>query len=115
MDIMLKRIQELIGYKHGAKKELADYLGIHPNNVSSWFNGRSESYKKYAPQIADFYGVSLDYLAGSTDNKAEKKSPPSQRDSGLTEYEKEVLELAKNVPSERRRLLLQMIDTLTQP
>jgi len=64
MDIMLERIRELIGYKHGAKKELADYLGINSNNVSAWLGGRSESYRKYAKQIAEYFGVSLDYLAG---------------------------------------------------
>ena len=29
MDIMLKRILELIGDKHGSSKELADFIGVN--------------------------------------------------------------------------------------
>ncbi len=34
MDDMLKRITGCIGSRHGAKKELADHLGIHPNVIN---------------------------------------------------------------------------------
>lgn len=69
MDILLERIVECIGTKHGAKKELADYLGIHPNVITNWLNGRNKSYKRYVNEISSFYGVSADYLLGKTDQK----------------------------------------------
>ena len=73
MDVMLKRIIELIGPKHGASKLLADYLGIHPNVITNWKNGRNKSYRGYVSQMADYFDVSLDYLMGKSDQK--EKTP----------------------------------------
>lgn len=69
MDIMLKRVLSLIGSKRGAKKELAEYIGISPNVITAWISGTNESYKKHASKIAEYYGVSMDWLSGKTDIK----------------------------------------------
>lgn len=75
MDKMLERILEIIPEKHGSKKELADAIGIPANLITDWKAGRAKSYPKYAPQIAGYYGVSLDWLSGMSDEKEYKKSP----------------------------------------
>lgn len=75
MDIMLQRILSLVGTKRGAGKELCDALGVKSNTVTEWKNGRMKSYTKYAPQIAAYYGVSLDWLSGATDDREQKSSP----------------------------------------
>ena len=54
MDILLERIIECIGPRHGAKKELAEHLGIHPNVITNWLNGRNKSYRRYVNEIAAF-------------------------------------------------------------
>lgn len=69
MDIMLQRIIELMGGRHGAAKSLADSIGVPANLISDWKGGRSKSYPKYAPAIAEYYGVSLDWLSGLSDQK----------------------------------------------
>lgn len=73
MDIILERVIELLGRKHGATKELADTLGVSGGAITNWKNGHSKSYTKYLPQIADYYGVSLDWLSG----RSEQKEKPS--------------------------------------
>lgn len=80
MDALLENIICLIGSKHGAKKELADYLGISQNVFTSWIAGKSKSYSKYAPKIADYYGVSLDWLCGNSDDKRVAKKPVEKVD-----------------------------------
>lgn len=75
MDIMLERILEIIPKKHGSIKELAEALGISGNNISDWKGGRNKSYRQYLPQIAGYYGVSLDWLSGLSDEKTYKNSP----------------------------------------
>lgn len=42
---------------------LAEYLGMTKNAVSEWKSGRNSAYKKYLPEIAQFLGVSMSYLA----------------------------------------------------
>jgi transcriptional regulator with XRE-family HTH domain len=78
MDVMLSRILLLIGSKHGAAQELVRAIGCPKNAVTDWKAGRSRSYKEYAPQIADYYGVSLDWLSGLSDDKGIKKSASSE-------------------------------------
>ena len=74
MDIMLQRILELLGSKHGAAQEMVRALELPKNIVTEWKAGRKSSYRKYAPQIADYFGVSLDWLSGLTDERT-KKTP----------------------------------------
>lgn len=63
MDILHKIIKLL---KDNNKKqiELTDYLGISKNAVTNWKIGNNSSYMKYLPKIAEFFGVSVDYLLG---------------------------------------------------
>lgn len=72
MDVILERVLELLGRKHGATKELADSIGISGGAITNWKNGHSKSYRQYLPQIADYYGVSLDWLSGRSDQKTTK-------------------------------------------
>lgn len=74
MDKMLDRIFELIGNRHGAQKELADFLEIKSSVITDWKSRRNKSYKKYAERIAAYYGVSLDWLSGVTDEKEQKNN-----------------------------------------
>ena len=74
MDIMLQRILELVGTKHGSSQELVQALGLSKNTVTDWKAGRLKSYPKSATQIAEYYGVSIDWLSGLTDDKI-KKTP----------------------------------------
>lgn len=62
MDEMLTRIFDCLGTKHGAQKELAKYLGIHPNVITNWKNGSNKSYRGYIDEMAAYFGVSTTYL-----------------------------------------------------
>ena len=78
MDKVLERIVKCIGPRHGAKKELAEYLNIHPNVITNWLNGRNKSYRKYLPQIAYYYNTSVDYLQFGNERKEESTADSSE-------------------------------------
>ena len=63
-DIM-GRILGLLNKQGLSQRELADYLGVHQQVTTDWKNGKSKSYTKYISQIADYLGVSADYLLGT--------------------------------------------------
>ena len=65
MDILNKISQKLQELKK-TQKELCSYLKLNQQAYTNWKNGTSDSYKKYLPQIAEFLGVSIDYLVGNT-------------------------------------------------
>ena len=75
MDVMLQRILELIGDKHGATKQVAEAIEVSPNTISNWKSGTNKSYTKKADKIADYYGVSVDWLCGRSDDREIKKAP----------------------------------------
>lgn len=101
MDKTLELIIDLIGPKHGAIKELAEYLGITPNVVTNWKNGSNKSYRKYLKEIADYFGVSVEYLKGS-EGADTKKAPASERDR----REKEFIKMFEKLNSDQQDLIL---------
>ncbi len=64
----LNRISELLANQGKSQKDLTDVLGLHRNAYTEWKRGKSVSYNKYIYQIADFLGVSVDYLRGDSDD-----------------------------------------------
>lgn len=103
MDILTK-ISFLLKENGLKQKDLCDYLNISGNNFTDWKSGKSSSYKKYLPEIAEYLGVSVDYLIGNTDTK--EKPLPEQ---GLSEYTKEYVRLMQNATPERQEQALQML------
>lgn len=45
-----------------SQKDICEYLGTTKNTYTNWKAGKSASYKKYLPEIAEYLGVSIDYL-----------------------------------------------------
>lgn len=52
------------------QQQLADYLGVAQNTYSQYETGKIAYTAQVLVNLADFYGVSVDYLLGRTDKKA---------------------------------------------
>ena len=62
----------LLDKNNKKQKDLTDYLGVEKSVFSSWKKGKSKSYTKYLSQIAQFFGVSTDYLLSNEEKLPEK-------------------------------------------
>lgn len=93
MDI-LDRITELLGGKE--QQELTKYLKLKPVAYSDWKSGKSKSYRKYLIEIAEYFGVSIDYLVYGKEHNS-----PSQKLSNdeleLLSYYKKLNEREKGI------------------
>lgn len=69
-----KRIAKLRKEKGATQKELADYLCVTDKAVSRWESGVGNPDIDFLPKIAEFFGVSLDYLVLGKENKNEEKA-----------------------------------------
>ena len=90
MDITLETILSLTprkengDFKHGAKKNFAESIGLKSGNlISDWMSGNSQSYKNYVYEISAKYGVSVEWLRGETDEKEKPALKESELDSEL--------------------------------
>lgn len=72
---LLTRIFELLDEAHMEQKQFALILGTTDKTVSAWRTGRSKSYTKYLPQIAEALGTTTEYLL--TGNGPKKKTAPT--------------------------------------
>ena len=67
LDLILSRITKMLEDQNMTGRQLSTALGLNRNVYFDWKSGKSSSYLKYLPQIADCFGVSRDYLLGLVD------------------------------------------------
>ena len=65
---ILDNILTLLKEQNKKQIELTSYLGLSKNVFTEWKSNRANSYMKYLPQIAEFFGVTVDYLLGNDNN-----------------------------------------------
>ena len=68
MIYMYRRIRDLREDRDLKQQEMADYLQCSQVCYSHYENGRRDIPTDILIKIADFHGVSIDYLLGRTDN-----------------------------------------------
>ena len=101
---ILNNIVDLMQKKGMGNRDLAEKLGLTAQAVTDWKAGRSKSYNKYLPQIADILDVSIDYLL-------DKKNKPTEND-GLNEDIATIAKLTEDFTDEELQALLDYAEFL---
>lgn len=78
---MLK-LKEVRKNARKTQQEVADYIGISQNNYSYWENGKVKIDNESLNKLAEYFGVSVDYLLGRADGSA-----PPQNDFDIFQYD----------------------------
>lgn len=91
---ILDKISVLMKERRLKQKDLTDYLGVSKNVFTEWKSGRATSYMKYLPQIAEFLGVSVDYLCGKAEKEPEKAAKAETSIEEQIEQENRTLSFA---------------------
>ena len=71
------RLRELRKLRGETQQELAELLGVKPNQIGEMENGRKASTFAKLAELCEHYNVSADYLLGLTE-----VSRPLRRDEG---------------------------------
>jgi transcriptional regulator with XRE-family HTH domain len=88
-----------------SQQEICQYLNLTKQTFSDWKSGKSESYLKYLPQIAEYLDVSVDYLLGKT---------PSPERENIPEDEKRLRELLSQMSEEQLQTALKIISAIAE-
>lgn len=87
MCIVANRIISLLKDNNLKQTALADMLGVSKQKITDWKSGKSKSYFENIPQIANFLGVSCEYLLTGTENRTIEKMSKEEEEL-LSEYKK---------------------------
>lgn len=103
----MNQLKELRKCRNLNQKDVADYLGITQQAYQKYEYGTSEMSGSTITKLADFYGVTTDYLLGR------EPLPNPLAELGLTaEDEAEVWAKYKSLPPEMRACLLEALRQL---
>lgn len=59
------RIRDLRKESRLSQQALADQIGVFRNTISNWETGYSQISLENAKNVAEYFGVTIDYLLGS--------------------------------------------------
>lgn len=65
----IKRIRDLREDSDKTQTEIAEHLGISQTMYARYERGANELPIRHLMKLADYYGVSTDYILGRTDNQ----------------------------------------------
>ncbi len=95
---ILDKVSELLKQQNKKQIDLTNYLGVSKNVFTDWKSGRNKSYRKYIPQIAEFFNVSADYILGT-----------EQQNPSLTDEQRELIEAYKAASPELQAAALAIL------
>lgn len=70
MDDVLNRILSLLKENQIEQKAFSNAIGLSPSAVTEWKKGKTKSYNHYIYQIAEYFGVTVEYLLYGENKKA---------------------------------------------
>lgn len=100
------RIRDLREDKDLTQEQLVTRLQMHKTTYTNYEQGKHSVPLDFAAQLAVFYGVSLDYIAGLTNDK--KGLSKSQ----LSDYETEIIHKLRTLGEMDKGRVLGLIDAL---
>lgn len=69
-----QRIRDLRKQKKMSQSELAKIIGVTQTTITAWETGKAEPSSSAVANLADYFGVTTDYLLGRPEKKKEKDS-----------------------------------------
>jgi len=110
-----KRITELRKERNMSQDDLASDLHVSREVVAKWENGTRDLKTQYTSDIAEFFGVSADFLLGKTDiRKPDVNLQSITLKTGLSEKAIEYLERLVESKSQSDLLCLKAINTILE-
>lgn len=106
-----RRIRELREDNDKTQREVAEYLGTPYQYYAVYEKGTSEISFERAIALAKYYNVSLDYIAGLTNNKRGLASSDlTDQQQALLTFAEGLSDTEKSIASELLKKLLKIIE-----
>lgn len=96
---MYERFEQILQEKGLTPYRVSIETGVSQGSLSDWKHGRSKPKYTNMIKIADFLDVNPEYLNGTSDTK---EKPATNTGDGLSEFEREVLRLMRQLPPNKQ-------------
>lgn len=103
-----QRLRDLREDKDLTQKEAAQIFYMHPTQYQRYENCEGTSFTDFLMRAADYYGVSLDYIAGRTNLKKE-----NEKDE-ITEEEINLIKDYRRISKEGKIRIQERIETIIE-
>lgn len=108
MSMFYQRIRDLREDKDKGQKETAEYLKIAEKTYQRYERGENDVPLEKAVQLAKYYGVSIDYIAGLTNDKR------GLTRSELSDEETDIIKKYRSLSEKRQGRILGQLEALTE-
>lgn len=102
-NIFASNLKKYMKFKDKSRNDISNALGISYFTVSDWVNGKKYPRMDKVEMLANYFGIQKSDLI----EYKEEKNPPEE--PKLSEGEKMLLNLFRQVPKEKQELVLGMI------
>ena len=125
MSVFIERLTALSKERGTTRKELCQHLGIGINQIKRWEDSGAIPSQWLLSAIADYFGVTVDYLLGSAETEEQNKKrsdlmntrqeePPEARETKKDQPSSEADELIEYLTELRNRPELRMFFSLAK-
>lgn len=101
--IIAKRLKTLREERGLSQKAAAESTGINVITLSGYEVGRAEPHMAALVKLADLYGVSLDYIAGRTNDSTVPLGTQTATDEGINKDREEIALLRERLEALEKR------------
>ena len=103
---MVERILKLMSLQKLPASKLTAELGLESTTVSAWKSGKAKPRTEHIVKLANYFGVTTDYLFGLTDNPV----PPDNPIPYVSPDELAIVEKLRALPSDKRKAIEMLLD-----
>ena len=105
------RIKELRKIKKLTQRQLAEKINVDCSAVTKWETGKANPDFEKQRFLADFFGVSVDYLLGRTDKKEKHTENDVPKENTIV-YCRDGQTTQVELSGDKMNLILKMIDAI---
>lgn len=100
-----ERLSALMRENGYTNYRLAKLLNCSQATIANWIGGNNLPVRQKMSQLADLFGVSVEYLKGETDDKGQKEKPTPERDGLSNDQLRDLMELLLRLSPEHQAVL----------
>lgn len=102
-DVFAKNLTRYLDRFGKSQREMAEIIGVSPSTFNDWAKGRKYPRIDKIEMLANYFGILKSDLIEEVSNESQSPSEPQ-----LTGVDKELFELLKRIPEDKKRMFLQL-------